>query len=78
MKTTISLPDAVVREAERFARHAKKSRSRLYAEAISEYLSRHSPDEITASLNDVIVKVNGDDSRFVKQAAKQAISHVEW
>jgi len=78
MKTAISLPDTVFHEAERFARHARKSRSKLYTEAISEYLARHSPDEITDSLNDVIAKVNGNDSKFVKHAAKRAISHVEW
>lgn len=78
MKTAISLPDTVFLEAERFARHARKSRSKLYTEAISEYLARHSPDEITEALNQVLAKVNGNDSRFVEQAARRAIAQEEW
>jgi histone H3/H4 len=78
MKTAISLPDAVFREAERFARHAKKSRSKLYAEALSEYLSRHSPDEITESLNQVTAKINGNDVQFVKHAARKIVAREAW
>jgi metal-responsive CopG/Arc/MetJ family transcriptional regulator len=78
MKTAISLPDTVFREAEQFARHAKKSRSKLYTEAISEYLARHSPDEITEALNQVLAKVNGNDSKFIRQAARRAIAQEEW
>jgi metal-responsive CopG/Arc/MetJ family transcriptional regulator len=78
MKTAISLPDAVFREAERFARHAKKSRSKLYAEALSEYLSRHSPDEITESLNLVAAKISGNDLQFVKHAARKIATREAW
>ena len=36
MKTAVSLPDDVFRSAELFAKRARKSRSRLYAEALSD------------------------------------------
>lgn len=49
MKTAISLPEKVFREAERFARRVRKTRSRLYAEDIAEYLARHAPDDVTES-----------------------------
>ena len=78
MKTAISLPDNVFKEAERFARHAKKSRSKLYADALSEYLARHSPDEITESLNQVAAKINGNDLQFVKQAARMLVAREAW
>jgi predicted transcriptional regulator len=78
MKTAISLPDTVFREAERFARHAKKSRSKLYADALAEYLARHSPDEITESLNQVAAKINGKELQFAKQAARTLVAREAW
>ena len=78
MKTAISLPDTVFKDAERFARHAKKSRSKLYAEALSEYLARHSPEEITESLNRVAAKINGNDSQFVERAARKLVAREAW
>lgn len=77
-KTAISLPDTLFREAERLARRTRKPRSKLYAEALSEYLARHSLDEITESLNQVIAKIDGDDSRFVQQAATSLVARDAW
>ena len=53
MKTAVSLPEHVFKEAERFARRQKKSRSQLYAEALAEYLARHAPNDITEAMNAV-------------------------
>jgi predicted transcriptional regulator len=78
MKTAISLPDRVFREAERFARISKKTRSKLYADALSEYLARHSPDEITESLNSICDKIDGKEYAFTKRAAKKVIAREEW
>jgi metal-responsive CopG/Arc/MetJ family transcriptional regulator len=54
MKTAVSLPEQVFRAAERHAKRTRKSRSQLYAEALSEYLDRHSPDEVTEAMNHVL------------------------
>ena len=51
MKTAISLPDDLFQAAERHRRRQGKSRSQLYAEALSEYLSRHGPDEVTEAMD---------------------------
>ena len=79
MKTAVSLPDQVFREAERFARRAKKSRSRLYAEALAEYLARHAPDEVTEDMNRVVEQL-GDSAadRFVAAAGRRVLERVEW
>ena len=53
MKTAISLPDGIFKEADRFARRMRKSRSQLYAEAITEYLARHAPNAVTEAMNNV-------------------------
>jgi metal-responsive CopG/Arc/MetJ family transcriptional regulator len=57
MRTTVSLPGDVFDNAERFARRAGKTRSQLYAEAITEYLARHVPDEVTENMNAVVDRV---------------------
>lgn len=54
MKTAVSLPDDVYPAAERQARRTRKSRSQLYAEALSEYLARHAPDEVTGAMHSVV------------------------
>jgi metal-responsive CopG/Arc/MetJ family transcriptional regulator len=79
MKTAISLPDAVFRDAERHAKRTRKSRSQLYAEALSEYLARHAPDEVTERMNAVIGQLDdkGRD-RFVSGAARRILAATEW
>ncbi len=79
MKTAVSLPDRVYQDAERHAKRTRKSRSQLYAEALSEYLARHAPDEVTEGMNAVIEQLGdvGPD-RFVAQAARRRLASVEW
>lgn len=78
MKTTVSLPDKVFREADLLARRSKKSRSKLYSDAIAEYLLRHSPDSITDDLNRICDRVDNRDAPFIHQAAKSALPGNEW
>jgi metal-responsive CopG/Arc/MetJ family transcriptional regulator len=78
MKTAISLPERVFREAERFARRVRKSRSKLYAEAIAEYLARHAPNDITESMNQVCDRLGVPTDRFQGKAARQILSKETW
>jgi len=68
----------VFRAAERHARRARKSRSQLYAEALSEYLSRHAPDEVTEAMNHVIDQLNKPTDPFVTAAARRILEQSEW
>ena len=79
MKTAVSLPDRVYRDAERHAKRTRKSRSQLYAEALSEYLVRHAPDEVTEDMNAVLDQLGeaGLD-RFVSRAARRVLTSTEW
>ena len=79
MKTAISLPDQVFREAEGYAKRARKSRSQLYAEALAEYLVRHAPDEVTESMNVVVDKLrDAAPDAFVQRAGRRVLGSVEW
>jgi len=78
MKTAVSLPDEVFRQAERQARRTKKSRSQLYAEALSEYLARHSPDEVTEAMNRIVDQLNEPTDAFVSAAGRRILERSEW
>ena len=79
MKTAISLPDHVYREAERHARRTRKSRSQLYAQALTEYLARHEPEEVTEAMNTVVDRLEGSQpDPFLTEAARRLLERVTW
>jgi metal-responsive CopG/Arc/MetJ family transcriptional regulator len=78
MKTAISLPDAVFRDAERLARRLKKSRSNLYSEAVAEYVARHEPEAVTEALNRVAKKFDTRPDEFASAAARRVLERSEW
>jgi metal-responsive CopG/Arc/MetJ family transcriptional regulator len=78
MKTAVSMPDRIFREAERHARRSKKSRSQLYAEALVEYLDRHAPDEVTEAMNRAVDQVASAADHFVAAAASRTLRRSGW
>ncbi|MEW5814718.1 MAG: hypothetical protein AB1798_04880 [Spirochaetota bacterium] len=78
MKTAISLPERIFKQAERYARKLKKSRSQLYVEAITEYLERHAPDTITEEMNQVCNKLGDQDTAFTTKASRDIIASEPW
>jgi predicted transcriptional regulator len=53
MKTAVSIPDPLFREAEAIAARLAIPRSRLFARALEEFISNHRQDDITARLDKV-------------------------
>ena len=51
MKIAISVPDEVFEAGEHLARQLGVSRSQLYSDALSQYLSARGATEVTARLN---------------------------
>jgi predicted transcriptional regulator len=78
MKTAVSLPDDVFRAAERLRQRVDKSRSQLYAEAIAEYLARHSPDAITEQLDRLAEALGDAPDDFGREAARRLLARSEW
>ena len=78
MKTAVSVPDEVFREAEAHAERTRKSRSQLYSEALAEYLARHSPNAVTRAMNEVVDAVDPASDRFVSAATRHTLERVEW
>lgn len=78
MKTAISLPDTVFRDAERLAKRLKKSRSKLYMEAVAEYVARHEPEAVTEALNQLVKKLDARPDEFNTAAARRVLERSEW
>ena len=53
MKTAVSMPDAVFREADRLAKRTHLSRSELYARAVESYIKAHKHHGIREKLDAV-------------------------
>jgi predicted transcriptional regulator len=77
MKTAISVPDRVFRDAERLAERLKKSRSQLYSEAVAEYVARHEPG-LTEQINAVCNEVDTRADPFLTEAARRIFHRTEW
>jgi metal-responsive CopG/Arc/MetJ family transcriptional regulator len=78
MKTAVSIPDDVFEEAQRLARRMKKSRSRLFSEALREYVARHTPDEVTEAMNATLDQVGEEAHRFVSLAGRRVLERTKW
>jgi metal-responsive CopG/Arc/MetJ family transcriptional regulator len=79
-KTAISLPRKTFARAERLAKQMKKSRSKLFTDAMEEYLTRHSGDAITEQANAVLAKVMHDpkETEWLRRVARKTLERVEW
>ena len=78
MKVAISLPDPVFQAAEHLARRLKKPRSRLYAEAIAEYVGVHGSKSVTERLNAVYGSESSALDKDLQQAQFKSVSHETW
>jgi len=56
MKTTISIDDGLLREADETARLMGLSRSRLFAVAVGDFLKRQRQEQMLLRLNEVYAK----------------------
>lgn len=78
MKTAISIPDEVFEGAEQLARRTKRSRSRLFSDALKEYLARHTPDRVTEAMNKALEEVGEASDPFVSVGAGRVLERSEW
>jgi len=78
MKTAVSIPDDVLARAERLARRTKKSRSRLFSDAIREYVARHAQDEVTEAMDRVCAQLGQPTDEFVSVAGRRVFERSEW
>ena len=70
MKTAVSIPDDLFKGAERLARKTKRSRSRLFSDALKEYLARHTSDSVTEAMNRACAELGEGQDEFVSSASR--------
>jgi predicted transcriptional regulator len=78
MKTAVSIPDEVFRGAERLARKTQRSRSRLFSDALKEYLARHTPDSVTEAMDRALGELGEAKDEFVFKATRRVLERSEW
>lgn len=78
MKTAVSIPNDLFEGAERLARRTRKSRSRLFSDALREYLARHAPDKITESMDQAVIEIGEEKDEFVSSLARHRLERTEW
>ncbi|MPZ71028.1 MAG: ribbon-helix-helix protein, CopG family [Actinobacteria bacterium] len=78
MKTAISIPDELFSRAEEMARKTGKSRSRLYQEALSEYLLRRDPGALTQAMDDALTDIDPKSDPWLAEAGRRTLERSEW
>ena len=83
MKTAVSIPSELFDVAERLARRSRKSRSRLFSDALREYVARRSPDKITEAMDEALAEIgaNGNEESndpFLAAASRRRLEQSEW
>lgn len=78
MKTAISIPDELFEQTDELARRMHKSRSRVVAEALGEYVARHDPETVTSTLDQVVEELGGSDDAFTASAARRRLEETDW
>ena len=61
MKTAIYLSDVLYEKAEKTAQYMGITRSKLFVNALEEYIFKHNGEMITQKLNEVYEKINPDE-----------------
>jgi len=71
------VPEDVFLLVEVMAQRQKKSRSRLYADAINNYAKHHDPEAINRVYDDQDA-AHPEADAFVAEAARQTLLRVAW
>ncbi len=78
MKVAVSIPNEVFEDAEYLARRQGKSRSKLYADAIAEYVGAYRTESITEQLNAVYDTESSTMDSALELAQYNALEKEDW
>jgi hypothetical protein len=78
VKTAISLPVDLFKQAEIAARRLRLSRSKLYAVAISDFLDRQDGDAVTEGLNKVYSRRSAKVDPALQRAQLRSLGKDVW
>jgi metal-responsive CopG/Arc/MetJ family transcriptional regulator len=78
MKIAISVPDEIFEAGEHLAKQLGLSRSQLYADALSAYLSERGAAAVTAKLNAVYAQDSSNLDPAFAQAQLSRVADEAW
>lgn len=78
MKVAVSVPDPLFRRAESVARRLRIPRSRLYARALEDFLSRQGRPDVTERLDAVYGSGQSEPDAAWLAAGLETLRRVEW
>jgi Arc/MetJ-type ribon-helix-helix transcriptional regulator len=78
MKTAVSIPDELFRQADELAQKLGKSRSEVYREALAEYLMRRDSQAVTQTLDELVRELAPEPDEWLAEAGRQALDRSEW
>lgn len=78
MKTAISIPDNIFQAAEQYAKSHGVSRSKLYSEAVAQFLEKHSKDQITQRLNELYSDQSSEMNETITTLQLNSLEKEEW
>ncbi len=78
MKTAISIPDNLFKNADNYAKSHGFSRSQLYAKAIAHYLENHPADHITKQLDALYSQKSSKLNNTLSAMQFMSVKKEEW
>jgi metal-responsive CopG/Arc/MetJ family transcriptional regulator len=78
MKTAISVRDPLFARAEKYAKREKISRSKLFSDAVEEYLEKREAGDLAANLNEVYSKEDSSVDPVLFKMALVSLPKEEW
>ena len=78
MKTAISIPDPLYKEAERLTKRLRIPRSQLYVRALEEYVQRQRSKGIKEALDEVYGTESSDLDPVLARLQDEVIGREEW
>lgn len=78
MKIAISVPDPVFKAAEHLAREMKVTRSRLFSDAVAEYVGSRGARAVTQKLDAVYAAEDSQLDNVLQQIQLRSLKHETW
>jgi metal-responsive CopG/Arc/MetJ family transcriptional regulator len=78
MKTAISIPDPLYKEAERLTKRLRIPRSQLYAKALEEYVQRQRSKGIKEALDEVYRTESSELDPVLAHLQGEVLGREEW
>lgn len=78
MKTAVSVPDPVFKEAEKLKKKLKVSRSHLYSQAVESYVKAHHHSNVTRRWNEVLKDVDSRPDPVMARLQSKVFRREKW